>query len=66
MMADWVREGLEIDMLVELQENEWNGRRDIELLLKELVAVKINGEGRNVIRARQLRKDAILSPKGLE
>ncbi len=66
MMADWVREGLEIDMLVELQENEWNGRRDIELLLKELVAVKVNGEGRNVIRARQLRKDAILSPKGLE
>ena len=65
MMADWVREGLEIDMLVELQENEWNGRRDIELLLKELLAVKVNGEGRDVIKSRQLRKDEILSTKGL-
>jgi single-stranded-DNA-specific exonuclease len=37
------RDRMSMEALVELSENEWNGRRSVELVLRELIQVKRNG-----------------------
>jgi len=38
------RDTVLLDLLVELSENEWNGRRSVELVLREILDAKRNGE----------------------
>jgi single-stranded-DNA-specific exonuclease len=50
MFAGLEREPKEIDLIAELSENEWRGNKTLELMMKELVELRIRGVKRVVER----------------
>jgi single-stranded-DNA-specific exonuclease len=56
LFEKWGRQpGLQLDFLAELAENEWNGSKSIELVLKDLLDLRLGGK-RIELRENETRK----------
>ncbi len=53
------RDQIAFDAFVELSENEWNGRRSVELVLREVLNIKRNGEYHDLSQAEVKRANEI-------